>query len=102
MLKPQISAGFLWLYLFTAIPLENCFGIKLIGGDSEQGGQHNQFFIRNIAQPGFNLSQRGAADVQTFQLAARGKLLLGQSQFPAHFADLRADNIRWIFFSGHV
>jgi hypothetical protein len=28
-------------------------------------------------------------------------LLLGQPQSHAHFANLGADNIRWIFLSGH-
>ena len=40
------------------MPLEDFFGIKLIGGESEQGGQNNQFLVRHIAQPGFNLFQR--------------------------------------------
>ena len=84
------------------MPLEDFFGVKLVGGDSEQGCQNNQFLVRYIAQPGFNLSQRGTADVQTGQLALRGQLLLGQPQSHAHFANLGADNIRWIFLSRHA
>jgi hypothetical protein len=100
----ETLTGFLtlWFKRLIAQSLGELSGIKLVGGDSQHRRQHNQFLIRNIPQPGFNLSQRGTADVQTGQLAMRGQLLLGQPQFPTHIANFGADDIRWIFLSRHA
>ena len=100
--NPQILGGFFCLNLFGATPLEQVFGIKLVGGHSQQRRQHHQFLVRHIPQPGFNLPHRGTADVQSGQLAMCGQFLLGQFQSPPHFAYLGADHVCWILLSRHA
>jgi hypothetical protein len=50
----------------------------------------------------FDLRDRSTADVEAAQLAFPGELFLRQAELVAPLLDFFANDVGWLFFSGHA